>query len=86
MLHTGTKVIADDQPINAAQELKQAHVTVEPGRQLLRQRGDRERIGTRTQCSHKQLRRDHRARVRIRQPQATTEVDKYLLAGPMRLA
>jgi len=56
MLHTGAKVVADDQSGDATEELKQAHVAIEPDRQLLCQRGDCERVGARTQRSHKQLR------------------------------
>jgi len=44
------------------------------------------RCGGKAQRARKQLCRDHRAGVRIRQPQAITEVDKRLLAGPMQLA
>ena len=86
MCHSGEKVVADRQRADAAKELVHPHVAVEPDRQLLRESGDREGVGTRPQGAYKQLRWNNLAGVRVDQRDAVAEVDKHLLPGAMRLA
>lgn len=58
MRDAGAKVVADNQSADPAEELKHAHVTVEPHGQLLRELRERERIGARPERPDKELRRD----------------------------
>jgi hypothetical protein len=80
------QVVTDRERADAGVELVHAHVTVQPHRQLLRERGERKGVGARSQGGDKQLRGDPLTTERISECQSVAEVDENLLPAAMHPA